>query len=65
VVGIERALRRSAELDCKHIVIEAATDGEVSLRGTVRSWAEHRDAERAAWSSAGVRSVINRLAVVL
>ena len=65
ILAIERALHRSAELDCKHIVIEAATDGEVFLRGMVRSWAEHRDAERAAWSAPGVRSVINRIAVVL
>ena len=40
-------------------------DGEVFLRGTVRSWAELRDAERAAWSAPGVRGVVNRLAVVL
>lgn len=65
VLGIERALHRSAELDCKHILIEAAPDGEVSLRGMVRSWAEHRDAERAAWSAPGVRGVVNRLSVVL
>jgi osmotically-inducible protein OsmY len=64
VLDIERALYRSAELDCKHILIEAAADGAVMLRGTVRSWAEHRDAERAAWSAAGVRGVTNRLAVL-
>lgn len=65
VLGIERAMRRSAELDCKHILVEAAPNGEVSLRGAVRSWAEHHDAERAAWSTPGVRGVTNRLAVVL
>ena len=64
VLGIERALHRSAELDCKHILVEAAPDGEVFLRGAVRSWAEHHDAERAAWSAMGVRQVVNRLAVV-
>jgi osmotically-inducible protein OsmY len=65
VLGIERAMHRSAELDCKHIVVEAAPGGEVSLRGAVRSWAEYHDAERAAWSASGVRGVTNRLAVVL
>ena len=65
ITGIEQALRRSAELDCKHILIEAEPSGEVLLRGTVRSWAEHHDAERAAWSTPGVREVVNRLTVVL
>jgi osmotically-inducible protein OsmY len=59
---IENALRRSAELDCKHIVVQIA-DGQVTLRGTVRSWAERQDAERAAWSAPGVRAVIDRLMV--
>ncbi len=59
---IENALRRSAELDCKHIVVQIA-DGQVTLRGTVRSWAERLDAERAAWSAPGVRAVIDRLLV--
>jgi osmotically-inducible protein OsmY len=61
---IERALRRSAELDSKSIVVQT-NDGEVTLRGTVRSWAEREDAERAAWSAPGVRAVIDRLAVAL
>ena len=33
------------------------------LRGTVRSWAEREEAERAAWRAAGVRSVDNRITV--
>jgi osmotically-inducible protein OsmY len=64
-LNIEQALRRSAELDSKHILVESASDGEVLLRGTVRSWAERRDAERAAWSAPGVRGVVNQLAVVI
>ena len=65
VHAIEKAIRRSAELDCKHIVVDATPEGEVFLRGVVRSWAELHDAERAAWSTPGVTSVINRLTVVL
>ena len=61
---IERALRRSAELDSKNVVVQAH-DGLVTLRGTVRSWAERVDAERAAWSAPGVREVVDKLAVTL
>ncbi|MEO5568951.1 MAG: BON domain-containing protein, partial [Gemmatimonadaceae bacterium] len=61
---IETALRRSAELDCKNIVVQI-DDGRVTLRGTVRSWAERQDAERAAWSAPGVRAVIDQLLVAL
>lgn len=43
----KEALKRSAELDGRDVTIET-TNAEVILRGTVRSWAERREAERAA-----------------
>ena len=58
---IEAALRRKAELDAKEIVVDAE-DGTVTLSGHVRSWAEREDAVQAAWSAAGVRSVVDRIA---
>ncbi|HUF27017.1 MAG TPA: BON domain-containing protein [Gemmatimonadaceae bacterium] len=59
---IKEALRRTAQTDAERVVVEAA-DGNVTLRGHVRSWAERQDAERAAWSAPGVRSVRDELIV--
>jgi osmotically-inducible protein OsmY len=59
---IEQALRRIAELDAGRIQVE--TQGsEVILKGTVRSWAEREEAERAAWSAPGVTRVDDRIIV--
>jgi len=59
---IQAAIKRSAEVDAKRISVEAM-DGRVILRGTVRSWAERQDAERAAWSAPGVTAVDDQIAI--
>jgi len=59
---IEEALRRAAELDANHITVET-NGGEVILRGTVRSWAERQQAERAAWLAPGVAKMDNRISI--
>jgi len=60
---IEDALVRSAQLDAKRITVEA-DGGKITLKGTVRSWAERKEAERSAWAAPGVTSVDNRITIV-
>jgi osmotically-inducible protein OsmY len=59
---IETAFKRLAQLDASQIRVD--TEGsEVTLRGEVRSWAEHDQAQATAWSAPGVTSVRNELSV--
>ncbi len=60
---IEAAFKRSAEIDARRVNV-TAQDGTVILSGSVHSWAERQEAERAAWAAPGVSQVNDRLAVV-
>jgi osmotically-inducible protein OsmY len=59
---IEEALKRMAEVDADRVVV-TASGSEVVLSGTVRSWAERQEAERAAWRAPGVTKVDNRITI--
>jgi osmotically-inducible protein OsmY len=59
---IEEAFRRNALVDAGQVAIETH-GGEVTLRGEVRSWAEHDQAQRTAWSAPGVTNVRNEIRI--
>jgi osmotically-inducible protein OsmY len=59
---IERSFQRMAVLDAKNITVQV-DGGEVILRGSVRSWAERHEAEKAAWAAPGTTSVKNYITV--
>lgn len=59
---IQDAFRRNAELDAENITVEADRS-VVTLKGTVRSWAEREEAERVAWSAPGITRVNNEIVV--
>jgi osmotically-inducible protein OsmY len=59
---IERSFQRMAMLDAKNITVQV-DGGEVILRGSVRSWAERHEAEKAAWAAPGTTSVKNYITV--
>jgi osmotically-inducible protein OsmY len=59
---IEETFKREAVLDARSVEVEVSGT-EVTLRGTVRSWLERHEAEKAAWAAPGVTAVHNLITV--
>jgi osmotically-inducible protein OsmY len=60
---IEAALKRRAVADAKTIAVEVK-GADVTLTGTVHSWAERELATHSAWGSSGVRNVVDKMNLV-
>jgi osmotically-inducible protein OsmY len=60
--SIETAMDRNAKLDADSVSVESS-NGTVTLRGTVSSWADHDEAVSAAWAAPGVSRVKDHILV--
>jgi osmotically-inducible protein OsmY len=60
---IEAALKRRAATDAKTISVEVE-GANVTLTGTVHSWAQRDLAIRSAWGGSGVRNVVDKMNLV-
>jgi osmotically-inducible protein OsmY len=61
--AISKAFDRSAKLDADALTVESS-NGTITVKGTVESWAEHDEAIDAAWAAPGVRNVHDRILVL-
>lgn len=59
---ISLAFHRSATIDSEKVSVNTSGD-TITLEGKVRSLAEKKDAERAAWLAPGVRAIENKLEI--
>jgi osmotically-inducible protein OsmY len=60
--SIRQAFKRNAALDADHLHV-SSSNGSVTIKGTVRSWAEHDEALDVAWAAPGVNSVHDEMKV--
>jgi osmotically-inducible protein OsmY len=60
--AIKKAMERNAKIDADSVEVESS-NGTVTLRGLVSSWADHDEAVSAAWSAPGVTDVKDHILV--
>jgi osmotically-inducible protein OsmY len=61
---IEAALKRRLRSDGAEIAVDVRDD-EVTLKGTVQSWAERELLTSSAWGARGVRNVVEKMTLAL
>jgi len=60
--SIKAAMMRNAKLDADNVSVESS-NGTITLRGRVSSWADHDEAVSAAWAAPGVTRVKDHILV--
>jgi osmotically-inducible protein OsmY len=60
--SIKKAMERNAKLDADSVSVESS-NGDITLHGTVSSWADHDEAVSAAWAAPGVKRVKDHIIV--
>jgi len=60
--SLKKAMERNAKLDADSVSVESS-NGTITLRGTVSSWADHDEAVSAAWAAPGVTRVKDHILV--
>ena len=60
--SIKHALKRNAALDAGNLHV-STSNGSVTIKGTVQSWAKYDEALDAAWAAPGVFTVDDEMAV--
>lgn len=59
---IKNSFLRNASIDAENVKVEI-TGNKAVLKGTVQSWAEKRQAEKAVWAAPGILEVENKLEI--
>lgn len=59
---IKKSFVRNASIDAENVKIDVVGNKAI-LKGTVQSWAEKRQAERAVWSAPGIFQIENKLEI--
>jgi osmotically-inducible protein OsmY len=59
---IEAALKRRAQTDAQQISVDVR-GADVTLTGSVHSWSERELAASSAWSTPGVRKVVDNITI--